>query len=261
MSYDNSSEIVFRQGEGDILDSAFTGVGAATAIINAGSTFTLYDQLQALVAGFVNVPVTGYDAGSNLTTGRVWYNFDSTGLAPGVYYGVFSYSIVGADTLVRNNKPDLQIQVLAIVEIIATYDLTTLRGQIRLWGRDKDMVNPINSDLEIDSCLFATGYIGAGADTFQSLYMGTVFLAAAFVFDLMAADAAKVAIIEKIGAISENTKVTYDALKEEAALLRARASRDFVPGVSLIPDPLYTPPWLAVPSTGLRGCFTSLDTW
>jgi hypothetical protein len=142
-----------------------------------------------------------------------------------------------------------------------TYDITTLRGIIRLNSRDIDGQNPVNKDSEVDAMLMMTGSLEIPTKAWDISMISIIYLAAANCFDLMAADAAKVAIIEKIGAISENTKVTYDALKEEAALLRARASRDFVPGVSLMPDPLYTPPWLAVPSTGLRGCFTSLDTW
>lgn len=276
MAYDNSTSTDFRVGEADILFASFTGVAPATATITAGSTFTLYDQNQITVPGFAGIPVTGYDSGANILTGRVWYHLDTAGLAPAIYYAVFSYSITGNDTLVRSNRPDIQIRILPIVEIIATYDLTTLRGQIRLWARDKDMVNPVNSDAEIDSCLHATGYTGAGTDTFDPSSISRVFLGAAFAFDLVSGDAAKVAIIEKIGAISDNTNVTYVALKDMADTLRTRASQNALPvsgvqsviyinGVATIgyPDPFYNSPWLPVVAdgTGHTTPTSPLNSW
>jgi hypothetical protein len=278
VAYNNTSDISFRVGEKDLLYASFNGVAPATATIAPGSTFTLYDQTNTPVATYNNVQVTGYDAGVSISTGKVWYNLDTSILAPGIYYAVFAYSITGNDNLVRNMKPDLQIQIFPVVEMVATFDLTTIRGQIRLWSRDIDMLNPINSDLEIDSCMYGGGYFGLGADTFSpSTMMSTIFLSAAYVFDLMAGDAAKVATIEKIGAISDNTKVTYDALKDMASSLRERAGNNVLPAsgpttiawidgvaVTMPTDPFYNTPWIPMRDIDGNGTTTPrspLDSW
>ena len=265
MAYNNSSNITFRQGEQDVVYATFQGTAPATATIASGSTFTLYDQNGIPVTAMNNVAVTGADAGA-VSTGRVWYNFSSAGIAPGIYYGVFNYSITGLDGLVRNLRPDLQISIIPIVEIVGTYNLATMRGQIRLWSRDRDMTSPINSDPEVDSCLAATGYVGTGADVYiAGMNTDRIFFAAAYAFDLMAGDAAKQAIIEKIGAISDNTKVTYDALKDMAKELRQRASQNVLPNVgSLTKDAFYNTPWIKLSDDGngnLSPVRSPLDSW
>lgn len=266
MAYNNTSEINYRVGEQDVIFSSFVGDSESTATILPGSTFTLYDQKSIPVTGITNVPVTGYDDGVDISTGRVWFLLDTTGIAPGIYYGVFSYSITGNDTLVRNLKPDLQITVLAIVESIFTYDPTTLLGLVRTYARDTDPLNPILDDATIDAMIGMSGYNGLSSDLWRTLgdVSYAVLISAAECLDLMARDAAKIALIEKIGAISENTKVTYDALREEADLLRKRASQNFVPSeTTCAPSPIEFLPF-SLPIVDYGGYTipnSALDRW
>jgi hypothetical protein len=144
-----------------------------------------------------------------------------------------------------------------------TYNVATLRGIVRLNSRDIDSLSPINKDSEVDAMLMMTGSIDPPTGVWDTTMINTIYLAAANCFDLMAGDAAKVAIIEKIASFTDNTKVTYDALKDMAQTLRDRASGNTLPSVGPIgvyyvngiavnapPDPFYNSPWTPMRNNG-----------
>ncbi len=222
---------------------------SGTGTIQSGSLFTLYDYKGSIAGGLSSVAVTGYDS-APLVTGNVWYDLDTNGLLPGTYYGWFAYSVAGSDSLTRNRHPDAQITILPFVEMVASYDPLNVRGQVRLWLRDIDtggvpatpgtpigLANPIWDDNHIDNFLLQAGFPGVSTSIAASTDGSTVtdtsityVLAASILgWEKALGDAAKVAVIEKIAIFSDNTKTTFDAIKEYIQWLKLRLQQEGSP--------------------------------
>lgn len=255
MSYDQ--QLTMRTGEQVVLFGEFVAA-TGSGTLQSGSTFTLRDKYGTVVTGFNAVTVTGYDplAGAS---GKVWYTFDSAGLTCDIYYVIFKYSVSGSDSLVRKEKPDFQLVILPEVELIATYDPNTVRGQTRKWLRDIDtgglpsipgtavgLANPIWSDTEVDNMLLQAGYPGTGLDiaattdgfNVTNTTIISVLLAAVIGWELVAADAAKVAVIERIAIFVDNTVSTYQSILGEAEHIRQLA-RNETSALATTPDTFY----------------------
>lgn len=207
-----------------------SGTGTLAGII-AGSTFSLRDSNGNFYQGIQSVTGVRAEVDEDGLTGRVYYDLSTGPFDPGIYYGQFSFMPVASDLVIRILEPTIRINVTAPVEIIATFNVNTLAGLVRLYCRDTDMLNPILDDDTINAMIGSTGYNGLSSDLWRTLgdIQATALISAANCLELMVRDAAKVALIEKIGAISENTKVTYNALRDEATLLRSRANQNYVP--------------------------------
>lgn len=261
----------YSKGEEFPVEASFTvtpdanGSGVVAGII-AGSTFTVRDSTGAVYHSLLDQTGVRAEVDSGGLTGRVYFDLDSSSFDPGIYYGRFKYMPVSSDLVVRILQPTIRINILAPVEIIATYDPTTLSGLVRTLSRDTDMLNPINDDATVDAMIMLSGYNGNSGDLWSTLgdISATALNSAANCFDLMARDAAKLALIEKIGALSENTKVTYDALREEADAMRARAANNFVPSdVSCYVPPIEFLPY-SIPIVDYGGYTipnSALDRW
>ena len=152
-SYD--AQITIRAGEKDIVYGSFTALASGATATVAGAIFTLYDSQGNVVQGFSGVGASL--SPSNLGTvaaaaGDVYYLLDTTSLIPGsTYYGVFYYQLTGNDTLVRNEKPDVQIYVRPLVEI--PFSNSGDIGRVRRWLRDTDPTSPVHSDPDIQQYL------------------------------------------------------------------------------------------------------------
>lgn len=241
------------------------GSGVVAGIIS-GSTFTVRDSLGNIYQSLVDQTGVRAEVDDGGLTGRVIFDLDSSTFDAGIYYGRFKYMPVSTDLIVRILQPTIKINVTAPVEIIATFNPTYLSGLVRIYSRDTDMLNPILDDDTISAMIATSGYNGSSSDLWRTLgdINYTVFISAANCLDLMARDAAKIALIEKIGAISENTKVTYDALREEADLLRTRAIQSFVPSdtTCAVTPTEFVPFSLPIVNYGLYTIPSSaLDRW
>ncbi len=264
--------VEYNKGEQFPVEATFdvtlnnSGTGALAGVI-AGSTFSVRDNQGAFYQAMQNLTGVRAEVDPDGLTGRVYYDLNTGPFDPGIYYGQFSFMPVGTDLVIRILEPTIRIKVTAPVAVIATFNINTLGGLVRLYCRDTDMLNPILDDDTINAMIAQSGYSGSSSDIWRTLtnIQGMALISAANCLDLMARDAAKIALIEKIGAISENTKVTYDALRDEANLLRSRAIQNFVPSDVTCDTALLDFVPFSLPITDYGNGFTiprsTLDRW
>jgi hypothetical protein len=205
--------VSYRKGAIKPVYGKVSALYGQTLTIQSGGTFSLYDNLGNIALG--PVAVTGYDS-TPLQTANIWYVLSTAGLNAAEYYGLFSFPVLGADSIVRTELSDVQIIILPIVEIIATYDDTGLMSgtnvvinQVRLALSDTNPANAIWSDAEILYWYSAGG--------------GTVLIAAALALEALAVDKAKLANAIQIGSYGNGESEVYKAVVERAAQLRAVA--------------------------------------
>lgn len=156
-----------------------------------------------------------------------------------------------------------------------TYTPGTVLGTVRMLSSDTDQLNPISLDSELAVVLLMTGYNGLGSDVVDSSSdFSTILLAAANAIGLMSMSAAKLAVIEKIAVISENTYVTWEALSAQEVKLRSLAAQNILPaiggsviinGIAINPnaDPFYNTQWLKITNVGdgITNPTSNMDTW
>jgi len=219
VAYD--AQIQIRQGSNRPVYGQIFAPSGGTVTIQSGGTFTLLDETGAIVTGFNAVPVSGWTPGAQ-TSPLIWYILNASTLNPDnlescVYFGVFIFEGIGSDGIARNPfVVDIQIQVLALVEVLATYNENQLSGypnsliyQVRLYITDVDMTNPTFTDGEINF--------------FVQSNNSNVLLAAAVALETTATNAAYLANTVKIGSFGSGADEVYDALMERAKRFRAIA--------------------------------------
>ena len=203
-----------------------------TITIQSGGTFTLYDQTGAIVTGFSAVSVSGYEPGAS-TNPQVWYVLNTSSLNPSnlttcVYSGVFAISALGSDTITRNYKIDIQINIVPYVEMLATYDETALATtplyQLRLLIADTDMTSPTFTDNELSNFLSNAG--------------GNINIAASVALSTAASNNAYLANVVKIGSFGNGQVEVYKALVERSMYFRSIAI--VIPTVDS-PDQIFAP--------------------
>lgn len=90
---------------------AEASVTSGTLTAAAGGTINLYDSAGAVVAGFANQPVTGYDVAAAATV-RWWYSLPTSGLTAGADYRLaFSATALGSDAITRVFRPTVEVFV------------------------------------------------------------------------------------------------------------------------------------------------------
>lgn len=182
-----------------------SSVETGTLSVLPGATFTLYDSAGQSVPALTGVPITGYDVPGAVV--RVWYRLDTVGLPPGVYNGVFTYTVVASeDSINRVDRPDIQLHILQEVEVPATYDLTTAIGQCRLVSGDKDLTEPVLNDAEWQYLLDQAGTTPEGEPR--------IFLAVSLFFHQLANTHAPLSTLEKVAIFETDEKKAQDALVE-----------------------------------------------
>lgn len=103
-----ANDLVLRQGAKGPL---YADVSSLTALTYNTATFTLQDRTGTAVSGFSGVPISGETTTGNVV--EVFYNFDTTSLTPGYYYGFISVNVTGSDSLVRVIIQDWDIYIKA----------------------------------------------------------------------------------------------------------------------------------------------------
>ncbi|MCW3053299.1 MAG: hypothetical protein JWN14_2469 [Chthonomonadales bacterium] len=172
-----------------------------------GGTFSLYDNTSgtAVVNG---APLTGQDAAAAVV--RCWYTLTTATLPAGWYSGLFTVQATATrDSIARTEMIELLVHILPVVEVVATYDPLTPSGQTRYLAGDTNMGRPIWTDAEVTAALAAMSQIAR--------------LAASWLLDGAASDAARMTIIA--GTDSEKTDLSKlaEALRTQAQYLRGTA--------------------------------------
>ncbi len=238
------AQISIRQGE---IEPVF-----GQALAQTGDTLTLQATPSA---PFLSPTFTLLDSGGNtivsaaitsgnwqtgaLATVLYWYNLNTQAYAPGVYIARLSAAFLStADQLTRQRISEVQISLLAGVEIIATYDPATPLGQARLYCLDTDIANAVFSDVEMNRFLQDAA--------------GVPMLAASLALEMLANDNLRLANAIRIGAYKNTSGSVYQALVERAARLRAIAP---VPPVVVSSPAVFTN---GDPSQGTVG---TMDVW
>jgi len=223
VSYD--AEITLRQGA---VRPVYAQVAAlnGTLTLQPGGNFTLYAGSGAVEPGFQGVALSGFDP-APLAAPRVWFVLDTSALPLGVYAGVFTFQGLGSDGAMRTYTPDVQITVAAPVEVEATYDpsllLTSPLFQTRFHAADTNVANAVWSDAELNYCLNLTGNLPE--------------LAAARALRAAAADAAKLAVVTKVGQLGNDETQVHTALLRMASALEAQVA---VPSQIESPDQTFS---------------------
>lgn len=209
------ANITLRQGEiRPVYGQAIAAPGDTVAIQAAPSApysapaFTLFDSTGAALGGWNNVSVsaTNYQSGA-LPAPLIWFMLNTGGLNAGAYVARFVFAARSTqDGLTRELACEVQITLLASVEIAATYDPATMVGRTRLYCLDNDPARAIFSDAEISQ--------------FLSDASGMPLLAAALACEALATDRARSAGVLKIGTFGGSEAGVYQALVERAAHLR-----------------------------------------
>lgn len=218
MAYD--AKIEMRVGERKML-FAQSSVDAGTLTVQPGGTLTLTNTAGTVVLGPVGI--TGYTQTPEALV-EVWYDFDSAAYPDAVYVASFDYSAVASDdSATRTDLPTVQVKLLPIVEIVATYDITSLVGQTRFHAADTDVADPIWSDAELSYCLTQTE--------------SSVMRAAAMALRAAAVDRAKIALIVRKGTLSRDRTKVPELLRMMASDLEAQ---DSTGGSIEAPDEIFS---------------------
>mgnify|MGYP003386272306 CR=1 FL=1 len=176
----------------------------------ATPTMTLYKSDGTTVTGLVDVTAQN---GSAAATVDIWYNLDTSSAGPagaltaGIYVAVFKYTATpSVDSIGRIDRPTVQVEILSVVEVKATFDpaLSAARDVLRMWVRDTDVTDPTWSNAELDYFI-AQATVDTVYRPYRAIYL-TLFNALI--------DAARLASIEKIGVFMTNTKSTADAIRD-----------------------------------------------
>ncbi|HZP80707.1 MAG TPA: hypothetical protein VFB21_03635 [Chthonomonadaceae bacterium] len=106
--------VTLRRGEKRPLYGQETmATGTLTIAASPVPAATLYDANGAPVGGFTGVTASGYDSGAQAAP-RIWLNLDTSGLTPGFYTLVFTFTATASDGLTRVYTPSLELQVLDV---------------------------------------------------------------------------------------------------------------------------------------------------
>jgi hypothetical protein len=222
MAYDGKA--VLRTGEKRPVYGQVEAGPGGTATIQSGGTFTLLDSRGNAVPGFNTVPVSGQEGIGQAP--HVWYVLDTAGLPANVWYtGRFDVTAAFSDGITRRVDPEVAIFVAPNVE--ATYDPTQLDVsplyQTRLYAADTNIADAVWSDAELNYFLQKTNRVSE--------------LAAAKALRAGAADAAKLAVLTRVGPLGNDETKVSDKLLAMAAALEGQAA--FTPAVKA-PDRVFS---------------------
>jgi hypothetical protein len=221
-TFDTSADVVV--GSKNTLTATLTAPVNSTYSITGGS-FTLTSSGGVVLTG--PVAVTGYQANASAQV-NAYYLLDSValGLLPGNYSGLFLVTVVNSSTSETQNVAyNVEIRVNSpFVESPATYDITTLTGQTRLFCGDTDTARAIFDDAEISF--------------FLSQSQNNTKLAASFAYEAIASNNSKLTALYVIGEYRKDmTKLAVDC-RAQAKELRKIA---IISPIVNSPDRVFRP--------------------
>lgn len=221
-TFDASADVVV--GSKNTLTATLTAPANTTYTITGGS-FTLTSSGGVVLSG--PVAITGYQAGAAAQV-NAYYLLDSVALSlpPGGYSGLFLVTVTNSGTAESQNIAyNIEINVNSpFVDSPATYDITTLTGQTRMFCGDTDTTRAIFDDAEINF--------------FLSQSQNNTKLAASFAYDCLASNNSKLTALYVIGEYRKDlTKLAADC-RAQADKLRKIA---ILSPVTNPPDKVFRP--------------------
>lgn len=84
--------------------------GSLTIQATPAPTASLFNAAGTAVAGFEEIPASGYDLGAN-SAPRVWLNLNASTIPAGYYTLAFTFSAVSSDGGTRRYRPTLEVHV------------------------------------------------------------------------------------------------------------------------------------------------------
>lgn len=225
------TQTIYRSGEKGPLATTATVVDGTGTIegIEAGCTFTLLDALSIPVPSMTNIPIVGNGgiivAADNLSA-SVYVDLDASMLPPNLYYGIFTYTPQTSDNVVRIVLADVQAIILPLVETIATFDPSTVRGRVRMELQDISdfqipgtavgITAPIFADYDVDRFILQANSSLVPNGTNVALTNKDLYRAAYYGWINIAAEKATLVKVKSILFIKSSTMPTYQAALQQA---------------------------------------------